>query len=54
MKDKCPICNSNKYKLRESFGGFLAMHCSNCGFDSSAKNQLEFEADIMNFKRKRR
>jgi translation initiation factor 2 beta subunit (eIF-2beta)/eIF-5 len=49
--EKCPVCGSKKYNLRESFGGFLAMHCSNCGFDSAAKNQKDFETDIINFKK---
>lgn len=48
--EKCPVCGKKTFALRESFGGFLAMHCSNCGFDTAARNQTDYEADIMSFK----
>ena len=49
---KCPACGNNTYRMRESFGGYMAMKCSSCGFESGARNQKDFDIDLSSFMRK--
>ena len=43
---KCPICKKSTYKHYEGLLGYEAMRCSNCGFESSARNEEQFKDDV--------